>query len=161
MDIKKILFALLVSALLIGGACASSVNSFDVNKDYKNLYQSEYYSVYANGNQDSGMMVFQNVNDDRYDDMVNDDILDGLIHHDGREYIVGDDDMKVDIGSDKIANFTDYDHATHGVSEVIKADGKEYIVAIWVKDSSNIKNNDLMSKLNEFNKNNKVEAIAF
>ena len=50
MDIKKILFALLVSALLIGGACAASVNSFDVNKDYKNLYQSEYYSVYANGN---------------------------------------------------------------------------------------------------------------
>lgn len=88
MDIKKILFALLVSALLIGGACAASVNSFDVNKDYKNLYQSEYYSVYANGNQDSGMRVFQNVNDD---------ILDGLIHHDGREYIVGDDDMKVDI----------------------------------------------------------------
>ena len=152
MDIKKILFALLVSALLIGGACAASVNSFDVNKDYKNLYQSEYYSVYANGNQDSGMMVFQNVNDD---------ILDGLIRHDGREYIVGDDDMKVDVESDKIANFTDYDHATHGVSEVIKADGKEYIVAIWAKDSSNIKNNDLMSKLNEFNKNNKVEAVAF
>ncbi|WP_296875072.1 hypothetical protein [uncultured Methanobrevibacter sp.] len=160
-DIKKILFALLVSALLIGGACAASVNSFDVNKDYKNLYQSEYYSVYANGNQDSGMMVFQNVNDDRYDDMVNDDILDGLIHHDGREYLICDNDMKVDVGSDNIVKFTDYDHATHGVSEVVKADGKEYIVAIWAKDSSNIKNNDLMSKLNEFNKNNKVEAVAF
>lgn len=161
MDIKKILFALLVSALLIGGACAASVNSFDVNKDYKNLYQSDYYSVYANGNQDSGMMVFQNVNDDRYDDMVNDDILDGLIHHDGREYLICDNDMKVDVGSDNIVKFIDYDHATHGVSEVIKADGKEYIVAIWAKDSSNIKNNDLMSKLNEFNKNNKVEAVAF
>lgn len=74
---------------------------------------------------------------------------------------ISDDDMKVDVGSDHIANFIDYDHATHGVSEVVKVDGKEYIVAIWAKDSSNIKNNDLMSKLNEFNKNNKVEAIAF
>ena len=70
------------------------------------------------------MVVFQNVNDDTYDDMVNDDVLDGIIHHDGREYIIGDDDMKVDVGSDHIANFTDYDNATHGVSEVVKVDGK-------------------------------------
>ena len=161
MDIKKILFALLVSALLIGGACAASVNSFDVDKDYKNLYESSYYSVYANGKENSGILIFKNVDDDKYDDKVNDDILDNVIHHDGREYIVGDDDMKVDVGSDNIAKFTDYDHATHGVSEVVKVDGKEYIVVAWAKDSSKIDNKDLLSQLKDFNKDNSVKAIAF
>ena len=161
MDIKKILFALLVSALLIGGACAASVNSFDIDKDYKNLYESDYYSVYADDKQDSGILVFKNVNDDAYDDKVNDDILDNVIHHDGKEYIVADDDMKIDVGSDNIAKFTDYDHATHGVSEVVKVDGEEFIVAVWAKDSSSIDNNTLMSKLNDFNKNNNVNAITF
>jgi len=161
MDIKKILFTLLVSALLIGGVCAASVNSFDVNKDYKNLYESSYYSVYANGKENSGILIFKNVNDDKYDDKVNDDILDNVIHHDGKEYIVADDDMKIDVGSDNIVNFTDSEHATHGVSEVVKVDGKEYIVAIWAKDSSKIENSDLISQLNDFNKNNSVEVVAF
>ena len=161
MDIKKILFTLLVSALLIGGVCAASVNSFDVNKDYKNLYESSYYSVYANGKENSGILIFKNVNDDKYDDKVNDDILDNVIHHDGKEYIVADDDMKIDVGSDNIVNFTDSEHATHGVSEVVKVDGKEYIVAIWAKDSSKIENSDLISQLNDFNKNNNVEVVAF
>ena len=160
MDIKKILFTLLVSALLIGGVCAASVNSFDVNKDYKNLYESSYYSVYANGKENSGILIFKNVNDDKYDDKVNDDILDNVIHHDGKEYIA-DDDMKIDVGSDNIVNFTDSEHATHGVSEVVKVDGKEYIVAIWAKDSSKIENSDLISQLNDFNKNNSVEVVAF
>lgn len=69
--------------------------------------------------------------------------------------------MKIDVGSDNIANFTDSEHATHGVSEVVKVDGKEYIVAIWAKDSSKIENSDLISQLNDFNKNNNVEVVAF
>jgi len=93
--------------------------------------------------------------------VVNDDILDNVIHHDGSEYIMPDDDMKIDVGSDNIANFTDYDHATHGVSEVVKKDGEEFIVAIWAKDSSNIDNSDLISQLNDFNKDDSVKVIAF
>ena len=84
-----------------------------------------------------------------------------MIHHDGKEYIVTDDDMKIDVGSDNIATFTDYNHATHGVSEVIKVDGEEYIVAVWAKDSSNIDNKDLMSQLKDFNKDNSAKAVAF
>lgn len=161
MDIKKIFFALLVSALLIGGVCAASVNDFNVNKTYKNVYSSDYYSVYANDNQDSGILVFKNVNDDVYDDIVNDNVLDHVIHHDGREYIVPDDDMQLTKNSDNTANFTDYDHATHGVSEVVKLNGEEFIVAIWAKDSSNINNGDLISQLSQFNKDNSVQAVAF
>ncbi|AMD16656.1 hypothetical protein TL18_00550 [Methanobrevibacter sp. YE315] len=161
MDAKKIIFALMVSALLIGSACAASVNSFNIDKNYKNIYSSDYYSVYADNNQDSGILVFKNVDDDVYDDKVNDDIFDHTIQHDGREYIVADDDLKLDKNSDNTANFTDYEHATHGVSEVIKVDGEQFIVVSWAKDSSNIDTAKLISILNDFNKNNKVEAIAF
>lgn len=161
MDAKKIFFALLVCALLVGGACAASVNDFKVDNTNKNIYSGEYYSVYANANQDSGINIYKNVNDDVYDDMENDDVLDHVIHHDGREYIIPDDDMKLDVGSDHIAKFTDYDHATHGVSEVVKVGGEEYIVAFWGKDSSNMSVDKLMSSLKDFNKDNNVSPIAF
>lgn len=161
MDLKKIFFALLVSSLLIGGACAASVNDFNIDKNYKNVYSSDYYSVYSNDKQDSGILIFKNVDDDVYDDAVNDDILDNTIYHDGREYITADDDLKLDMNSDNTANFTDYDHATHGVSEVVKVNGEQYVVVSWAKDSSNIDNAKLSSILKDFNKNNKVEAVAF
>lgn len=161
MDAKKILFALLISALLVGGVCAASVNDFKVDNTYKNIYKGEYYSVYANSNQDSGISIYKNVNDDVYDDMENDDVLDHVIQHDGREYLHSDDDFKIDVGSNHIGNFTDYDHATKGVSEVVKAGGEEFIVVVWSKDSSNIGMNKLMSTLNDFNKNNNVSPVAF
>ena len=66
MDIKKIFFALIVSALLIGGVCAASVNDFKIDDAYKGVYNGEYYSVYANDNQDSGISIYKNVNDDVY-----------------------------------------------------------------------------------------------
>lgn len=161
MDLKKIFFALVVFSLLIGGICAASVNDFKIDNTYKAAYNGEYYSVYANGNQDCGISIYRNVDDDAYDDIDNDDILDHVIHHDGREYILPDDDLKLDVGSDHIAKFTDYDHATHGASEVINVNGEKYIVVAWAKDSSNMDSSKLVSVLNDFNKNNNVEAIAF
>ena len=158
---KKIFFALAVFALLIGGVCAASVNDFKVDDTFKEIYNGEYYSVYANDGQDSGISIYKNVNDDVYDDLENDDILENVIHHDGRDYIVSGDDIKLDVGSDHIANFTDYDHAVHGVSEVVNVTGDQYIVVAWAKDSSNIDSAKLLSTLKDFNKNNKVEAIAF
>lgn len=161
MDIKKIFFAMIVCALLAGGVCAAGVNDFKVDDTYKNVYGGKYYSAYANGNQDAGILVFKNVNDDVYDDIENDDVLDHVIHHDGREYIVGDDDLKLDVNSDHTANFTDYEHATHGVSEVIKSGYEQYIVVAWAKDSTNMTTAQLASLLSSFNSNNSVEAIAF
>ena len=161
MDIKKIIFALIVTSLLIGGACAASVNDFKMDDTYKRLYKGEYYSVYANNDKDCGISIYKNVDDDVYDDKENDDILDNVIHHDGREYIHPDDDLKLDVGSDHIANFTDMDHSTHGVSEVVKSGGEEFIVVAWAKDSSNMDSAKLLSALNDFNKDNNVNAIAF
>ena len=131
-----------------------------ITKMVKTL-SNRLYSVYSNGNQDIGVLIFQNVNDDVYDDMVNDDILDNVIRHDGSEYIVSDDDMNLDKNSDNTANFTDYDHATHGISEVVKVDGQEYIVAFWAKDSSSVNNGDLISQLNNFNKITTPKLLHF
>ena len=161
MYVKKILFTLLISALLVGGACAASVNDFTVDKAYKNIYSSDYYSAYTNDKQDSGILIFRNVDDDAYENKINDDILDHTIHHDGREYITADDDLKITKNANNTANFTDYDHATHGVSEVVKVNGEEFIVVCWAKDSSNINTAQLLSALNDFNKNNTVNTIAF
>ena len=161
MDMKKIFFALIVTSLLIGGVCAASVNDFKIDNTYKGIYNGEYYSVYANDNQDCGISIYKNVDDDVYDDIENDDILDNVIHHDGREYIVPDDDLKLDVGSDHIAKFTDYDHATHGVSEVVDVNGDQYVVVAWAKDSSSMGSAKLLSTLKDFNKDNNVEPVAF
>lgn len=93
--------------------------------------------------------------------MENDDVLDHVIHHDGREYTYGDDDMAISKNSDKTANFTDYDHATHGISEVVKQGDQQFIVVAWAKDSSSMDNAKLTSLLSDFNKNNKVSPISF
>ena len=123
-----------------------------IDNTYKNIYSGEYYSLYANGNQDSGISIYKNVNGD---------VLDHVIHHDGREYLHPDDDLKLDVGSNHIGNFTDYDHATKGVSEVVKSGGEEFIVVAWSKDSSGIGFDKIRSTLNDFNKNNNVSPVAF
>jgi len=161
MDAKKILFALLVSALMIGGVFAASVNDFTVDGAYTSEYTSEYYNVFTKDNQTCGILVFKNVDDDAYDDAVNDDILDNVIHHDGKEYTLPDDDMKIDKNQDNTANFTDTEHATHGISEVVDSNGQQYIVVFWAKDSSGINTTDIVSQLNDFNKENSVEPVAF
>lgn len=160
MDGKKILFMLIISTLFIGCAfAANSVNDFKVDENYKHMAGNDYYSINLNDSQNTGFLIFKNVDDDAYDD--NNDPYDGLIHDDGREYIQVDDDMKIDKNPDNTANFTDYDHATHGVVEVVDSNGQQYIVVIFAKNSANIQNNDLASQLTQFNNNNQVKAIAF
>ena len=80
------------------------------------------------------------MDDDAYDD--NNDPYDGLIHDDGREYIEIDDDMIINKNPDNTANFTDKDHATHGVVELAESNGQQYIVVFFAKDGSNTQNND-------------------
>ncbi len=161
MDSKKIFFALIVSALLIGSVCAASVNDFKVDSSFSNkAFSSDYYSVYTNNKQDSGIAIYKNIDDDAYDNL-NDDAVDHLVHDDGREYIVADDDMRIAKNPDNTANFTDLDDAEHGVVEVVQSGSEQYVVVVWAKDSSNINNADLMSKLTAFNKDNGVSAVAF
>ena len=57
MNLKGVLFSVLVSSLLIGSVCAASVNDFKVDSTFNGIYNGEYYSVYANGNQDAGVCI--------------------------------------------------------------------------------------------------------
>lgn len=160
MNAKKILLALAVVTLLMGSACAASVNDFKVDSSYSNAFTSDYYSVYMDGNGDSGVAIYKDVDDDAYDDL-NDDAVDNIVHGDAQEYLFGDDDMKLVKNSDNMANFTDYDHSEVGVSEVVQSGGDQYVVVFFAKDSSNVTVADLMTKLTAFNKDNNVTPVAF
>lgn len=157
--LKKVCMALIVFSLLVGSVCAASVNDYKVDSSLKQSYNGNY-SLFLNDKQDAGVAIFKNVDDDVFGD-VDDDVNDAFIHDDGREYIVLDDDMKLDKNADNTANFTDYDHAEHGVVEVVSQGGEQFIVVFWAKDNSNVTNADLMAQLTEFNKANNVSPVAF
>lgn len=162
MNIKSILFMIFVSSLLVGSACAAGVGDFDISKDYKQCYADDYHALYMNKDKDSGIAIYHNADDDSYADTDVDDGYDDIVHDDAKEYLTPDDDMTLDKQSDKTAEFKDVDdHAEHGIVEVVKKDGKEYVVVFWAKDSSNVKNSDLQSVLKDFNKDNSVEPIEF
>ncbi len=162
MDVKKVLILLFTSALLIGGVCAADgVNDFKIDKSYENAYNGTYYSIYLNEKQDSGIAIFKNVNDDVDDNVENDDAFDNVVHDEGKEYLYDSEDIQVEKNSDNIANFTDIDNAEHGLAELIKSGEDQYIVVFFAKDGSDVKDSDLSSLLNEFNKDNNVDAIAF
>ena len=175
MNIKKIFFALIVTTLLVGSVCAANINDFKVD-GYNSSYNSDLSSAYLNDNGDSGISIHKNTNgvyldfdddgydddgyydfdDDGYDDDGYDD--DGYYDYDDDGY---DDDVQLSKNTDNTASFTDFDDAEHGVLEVVQIGGDQYTVVFWAKDTSNMNNTDLMSKLTDFNKDNGVSPIAF
>ena len=163
MDIKKMFLLIAVSSLLMSSAYAiNDVTSFNMDNTYKQAYNDSYHSLYLNENQDSGVAIYKNVDDDLYDDdHDNDDKYDNLIEDDGRDYLHSDDEYKVNKKDDNTANFKDYDNGEHGIVELIKSEGKEYIIVFWAKNNNKITNKDLKTQLNQFNKNNNVTPIAF
>ena len=58
MNMKKIFFALIVTTLLIGSACAVNMNEFKID-GYNNSYGSDYSSAYVNNNGDSGVSIYK------------------------------------------------------------------------------------------------------
>ena len=161
MNVKNIVFLLVVSGLLIGTAyAANGARDFSVDKSYNSAFGGDYSALYLNQNQDSGIAIYQNVDDDLYDDMVGDE-YDHLIHDDGQHYLSNDDDYTLTKKIDNPANFTDRDDAEHGVVELVDSHGQQYIVVFWAKDTSSIDNSDLTSLLKDFNKDNNVTPVAF
>jgi hypothetical protein len=160
MDLKQILFLIFITAILTGAAYGSGAGDFSVDKTYHPTNDGKYYSLYLNDNEDSGITIYRNVDDDACEDAPNDGGHGDLIHDDGENYIKADDDLQIVKTAGNIIEFEDIDHSEHGVSEVIKKDGSEYIVVIWAKNSSGIESPDLSAILKDFNSKNKVEAAA-
>ena len=155
---------MLISGLLIGSAYAADVTSFNMDKTLKQTYNDSYHSLYLNDNHDSGVAIYKNVDDDLYDNDHDDDAddrYDDLIEDDGREYLHSDDDYQLKKEKDNTASFKDYDNNEHGIVELVKKDGQEYIIVFWTKNNNNLTNKELKAQLNQFNKNNNVTAMAF
>ena len=158
MDFRNIAVLAVISLLLFGTACAQkTVNDFKIDGTYDAAYNGNNHSLYLNQKQDSGIAIFKNVAGDVDED---DGAHDNLIHEGGRDYLTSGEDMKIDKNSDNTFNFTDYDYCQHGIGEVIKCDGDEYVVVFFAKESSHVNNPDLITKLNEFNKDNDVKATG-
>ncbi len=180
MNFKKIFFALIVTTLLIGSACAANINDFKVD-GYNSSYNTDLNSAYVNNNGDSGVSIYKNTeavyydydyddgyyeyDDDGYyeydDDGYYDYDDDYVVYNGGTVYNGIRDDMQLSKNADNTASYTDYDDAEHGVVEVVEVGGQQYTVVFWAKDVSNVNNADLMSKLTDFNKDNGVSPIAF
>lgn len=100
MNIKKIFFAMIVTALLIGSACAVSTNDFKVD-GYNSSYNTDLNSAFVNNNGDSGVSIYKNTNGVyyEYDD-------DGYYEYDDDGYYEYDDDGYYDYDDD---GYYDYD----------------------------------------------------
>lgn len=160
MNFKKILVLIMLSSLLVGCVYAVGVTDFKIDDTLKNVYNSTDYAIYANDNNDTGISIYKYVEstDDEADAAG---VFDDMIHDDGREYITADDEMNISKNSDNTVNFTDIDHGTNGISEVVDKDGEQFVVVFWAKNSGSTDLGQLMSTLNDFNKNNNLTAISF
>lgn len=159
MDFRNVLFLLVISLLLFGAVCAQkTVNDFQVDKSYEHVYNGNYHSLYIHEKQLSGIAIYRYMVGDEDNDNIGDD----LVHDDGKDYLIGEEgDITVAKNSDNTVNFTDKDYAEHGIAEVISCDGEQFVVVFWAKDVSDVNSSDLISQLNQFNKDNNVKAIAF
>ena len=158
MNFKMIALLLFVSLLLMGTVCAQrNVSDFQVDGSYSQAYSGPYNALFLNKGHDTGVTIY------RYSagDIDDNDAYDDLIHDDGFEYLTADDDMQITKNSDNTVIFKDFDHANHGVSEVIEVNGERFIVVFWTKNTSNVNDADLSSQLNQFNQDNNVSPIAF
>ena len=159
MDVRNVVFLLVISLLLFGIACAhKTVNDFEIDESYAASYNGSYHSLYLNQNQDSGIAIYKIASGDVDED---DDAHDNIVHDDGMDYLTPDDDMKIDKNSDNTFNFTDYDNAQHGIGEVIDVDGDSYAVVFFAKGTDDVDNSELIYHLHDFNEDNDVDAVAF
>lgn len=161
MDFKKLLIVLIVSSLLIGTVCAANLTDFKIDGKFKEVIKNDDFVIYANDNTDAGIGVFKNVDKVGDDDANDGTLIDKLVHDDGKEYLVADDDMKLALNPDHTANFTDMDHGTVGLSEVVDHGGDKLVIVFWATNSSNLNMDSLKTTLDQFNKDNSVSPVPF
>ena len=156
---KKLLLILVMSALLIGCAFAANVSDFKVDKSvYTQSFNDTDGIIYSDAAQTSGIGIFKAL--DTTDDDDNDnDAGDNLIMNDGSDYLAADDDYMLNKNSDNIANFTDTDHGSHGMVELVEVDNEQFVIVFWCKNAGDeVK---LASEVSEFNKENNLTPITF
>lgn len=162
MNFKKIAIVLIVASLLIGCVNATSITDFKFDDSLsKELLSTDDLIVYADEHGDAGIAIYKVVDNVEDKDTNDDDKIDDLIHDDGDEYLKSDDDVNLTVNTDKSANFTDSDHGTHGVSEVIDHNGEKHVIVFWAKNTCDRDVANLTAEMVKFNKDNNVSPIAF
>ena len=158
MNVKKICLILVIAALFVGCAYASSdIGDFKISEEYDSAYNSTHYCVYLNGKNEGGITIYKNTTCEGHDDS---NLYENFVHDDWQDYLTGDDNITIAKNGDDTVNFTDHDHSEHGISEIIKKGDKGYIIVFWAKDGTDIDNSKLMSELQKFNKDNDVEPVG-
>ena len=161
MNFKKIVIALIVASLLIGCVSATNMTDFNIHDSLEEIFSADDFVIYANEHNDSGIGIYKIVDNVEDDDTDDDDKIEDLVHDDGDEYLKSDDDMNIAVNPDHTANFTDADHGTVGVSEVIDHNGEKHVVVLWAKNTSDRDVANLTVAINNFNKDNNVTPVAF
>ena len=160
MNFKRIVIALIVASLFVGCVSATNITDYKIHDSLDEIFSADDFVIYANEHNDSGIGIYKMVDsDDDNDD--NDDKIENLVHDEGDEYITQDDDMNITVNSDHTANFTDMDHGTVGVSEVIDHNGEKHVIVFWAKNTSDRDVANLTVAINNFNKDNNVTPVAF
>ena len=161
MNFKKIVIALIFASLLIGCVSATNITDFKIHDSLNKIYSTDDFVIYADEHGDAGIGIYKIIDNVEDKDTDDDDKIDDLVHDDGDEYITADDDMNLTVNSDNTANFTDTDHGTVGVSEVINHNGEKHVVVFWAKNSSERNQANLTASMANFNKDNNVTPVAF
>ena len=161
MNFKKIVIALIVASLLIGCVSATGINDFKIHDSLEEIFCADDFVIYANEHNDSGIGIYKFADSVEDNDTDDDDKIDNLVHDEGDEYITSDDDMNITVNSDHTANFTDTEHGTVGVSEVIDHNGEKHVVVFWAKNTSDRDVANLTVAIANFNKDNNVTPVAF
>ena len=161
MDGKKIFLILIITTLLVGCAfAAKNTGDFKINEnEFKDIHTEEYYSLHLNDKNNTGIVIYKNVDDDKYDDAT--DPYKKIIHDEGKDYMKSDDDVIITKNPDNTANFTDKDKTTHGVVELVESEGQQFVVVFFTTNDSGVNEQELTSKIADFNKNNDLKILAF
>lgn len=158
---RKLFLILIISALLF--SCVYAVDELSNFKVDDKLYDSNFNGsdciIYFDDTNSSGMGIFKYLDNDCEDD--DDDAIDNILIDDGDDYLEADEDYKLTKNPDNTANFTDLDNNNRGIVELVDVNNEKFVIVFWAKNDSSIDNEELISQLNDFNKNNDVSPISF
>lgn len=161
MNFKKILVLIIVSSILIGCVCAAGVTDFKADNKYKSIYSDNDCAIYADEHNDTGISIYKALDTTDDDDDDSFEAFENFLRDDGNDYLTADDDLTLDKNADYTANFTDTEHGTAGISELVEHDGQQYVIVVWSINTNELDFAGLVTTLNDFNKANDLVSIEF
>ena len=160
MNYKKIFIIALIALMLISTCyAAKNVTDFKVDQSYYKVDSGKYFALYLTQNQESGLAIYKYIQDKDIAD--ENDKYDHMVHDYGKQYIEHNDNIDITKNKDNTTSFKDAGHQEHGVLELVKIDGEQFVIVVFAKDHSKIEQSALVTILNNINKANDLTPIAY